>query len=94
MTNLDSSKALGPGCVLVLVLKDCEPELSYVLAEPFNFYVKESCFSDCLKVSSVVPLFNNVGERSTTKNCRPVSPLSLFSKMFVKLANTRLVKPL
>ena len=34
--NLDSSKATGPDCILVVVLKNCEPELSYILAELFN----------------------------------------------------------
>ena len=31
--NLDSSKALGPACIPVVVLKNCEDELSYILAE-------------------------------------------------------------
>ena len=28
ITTLDSSKAFGPGCIPVVVLKNCEPELS------------------------------------------------------------------
>ena len=28
ITNLDSSKASGPDCIPVVVLKNCEPELS------------------------------------------------------------------
>ena len=31
ITNLDSSKASGPDCIPVVVLKNCEPELSYIL---------------------------------------------------------------
>ena len=68
ITNLDSSKASGPDCIPVVVLKNCEPELSYILAKLFNKCLKESCFPDCWKVSSVVPVFKNVGERSTAKN--------------------------
>ena len=34
--NLDSSKASGPDGILVVVLKNCEPELSQILAELFN----------------------------------------------------------
>ena len=30
--------------------------------------LKESSFPDCCKVSSVVPVFKDVGERSTAKN--------------------------
>ena len=42
--NLDSSNASGPDCIPVVVLKNCEPELSYILAELFNICLKESCF--------------------------------------------------
>ena len=89
--NLDSSKASGPDCIPVVVLKNCEPELSYILAKLFNKCLKESCFPDCWKVSSVVPVFKNVGERSTAKNYRPVSLLSVVSKVFEKLVNNRIV---
>ena len=36
ITNLDSSKASGPDCIPVVVLKNCELELSYILAEFFK----------------------------------------------------------
>ena len=36
ITNLDSSKASGPDCIPVVVLKNCEAELSYILAELFH----------------------------------------------------------
>ena len=42
--NLDLSKASGPDCIPVVVLKNREAELSYVLAELFNKFLKESCF--------------------------------------------------
>ena len=89
--NLDLSKASGPDCIPVVVLKNCEPELSYILAELFNKCLKESCFPDCWKVSSVVPVFKNVGKRSTARNYHPVSLLSVVSKVFEKLVNNRIV---
>ena len=55
--NLDWSKASGTDCIPVVVIKNCELELWYILAEPFNKCLKESCFPDCWKVSSVVPVF-------------------------------------
>ena len=91
ITNLDSSKASGPDCIPVVILKNCEPELSYILVKLFNKCLKESCFPDCWKVSSVVPVFKNVGERSTAKNYRPVSLLSVANKVFEKLVNNRIV---
>ena len=89
--NLDLSKASGPNCIPVVVLKNCKPELSYILAELFNKCLRESCFSDFCKVSSVVPVFKNVGERSTAKTYHPVSVLSVVSKVFEKLVNNRII---
>ena len=53
--------------------------------------LKESCFVDCWKVSSVVPVFKNIGERSTAKNYCPISILSVVGKAFEKLVNNRIV---
>ena len=53
-----------------------------LLAELFNKCPKESCFPDYWKVSSVVPVFKNVGE---------ISLLSVVSKVFEKLVNNRIV---
>ena len=39
----------------------------------------------------MVPVFKNVGEMSTAKNYRPVSLLSVVSKVFEKLVNNRIV---
>ena len=92
--NLDLSKASGRDCIPMVVLKNCQPELSYILVELFNKCLKESCFPGYWKVSSVVPVFKNVGERSTAKNYRPVSLLSVVSKVFEKLVNNRIVNHL
>ena len=77
--NLDLSKASGPDCIPVVVLKNCEPKLSYILAELFNKCLEQSCFPDCCKISLVVPVFKNVVERSTAKNYHPFSLLSVIS---------------
>ena len=55
ITNLHSAMAYGPDCIPVVVLKNCEIELSYILAQLFDMYLKESCFLDCWKVSLTVP---------------------------------------
>ena len=88
-TNLDLSKTFGPDCIPVL--KNCEPEFSCILAELFNICLNQSCFPDCLRVSSVVSVYKNVGERCTTKNYCPVSLLSVVSKVFEKLVNNMLI---
>ena len=93
ITNVDSSKASGPGCIPVVVLKNCEPELSYILAELFNMCLNETCFPNCWKISSVFPVFKNVGERLQLKT----TALLVFclgsgvSKVFEKLVNNTIV---
>ena len=44
--NLDLSKASGLDCIPVVIPRNCEPELSCILAELFNKCLKESCFPD------------------------------------------------
>ena len=49
-------------------------------------YLKESSFPDCWKVSPVVLVFKNFGEKSTSKNYQPVGLLSIKS---CKLVNKK-----
>ena len=79
--NLGSSNASGPDCIPLVVLKNCDPELSEL---------KESCFPDCWKVSLVVLVFRNIGERPTAKSYRFVSFLFVASKTFEKLVNKKI----
>ena len=90
ITNLDSSKASGPDYIPLVVLEYCEPELSYIVAELFNMCLKYVSFPDW-KVSLVIHVFKNVGERSTASNYHPISLLFVVSKVFEKLVNNRIV---
>ena len=49
VANLDSSKSSDPDCIIVVVLKNYELKLSYILAKLFNTCLNESCFPDCCK---------------------------------------------
>ena len=53
--------------------------------------LKASCFPDCWKILSAVPVFKITGERCTAKNYHPVSLFSVVSKVFEKLVNNRIV---
>ena len=88
MMNLDLSKLSGPDCILVVVLKNCEPELFYILAELFNKFLKESCFPDCWKVSLVFPVYKML--RKGLQLNIPPCLLSVVSKVFEKLVNNRI----
>ena len=47
ITNLNLSKASCFDCILVVVNRKYEPELSFILAESLNMSLKESCFPNC-----------------------------------------------
>ena len=47
--NLDLPKAASPDCITVRVLKNCETEPSYILAEFFDKCLKEACFPDSFR---------------------------------------------
>ena len=66
--KLDFSKTSGPDYVPVLVLKNCEPELSHVLAELFNSFLNKSSFPDCWKAGTT--LGNYFGLQSTCSHVR------------------------
>ena len=55
---------------------------------------KDSCFPDCWKFSSVIPVIQTVEERSAAKNYCPVSLISVVSKVFEKLVSDRAVNHL
>ena len=71
----------------MVVVRNYEPKLSYMLAELLNKFRKQSCFPDSWKLSSLVPVYKNVGERSIAKNYDPVSVLFVVSKVLEKLVN-------
>ena len=83
------SKASDPDDIQVVVLKNYESELSLILPELFKMCLKKLLFPDCWKVSLVVPIFKNVGERSSAYNYRRLSLLSVVIKAFEKLANKK-----
>ena len=85
VTKIMVSYASGSDCIPVIILKNFEPELSYIPAELINMCLKEYCFPDCWKVSLVVPAFKNIGEGSTAKNYCLVSLFSVVSKVFEKI---------
>ena len=77
----------------VIMCKNCESWTLMQLLGLVTEYPKivGRFHPDCWKVLSVVPVFKNFGERSTAKNYRPVSLLSVVSKVFEKLVNNRIV---
>ena len=91
IANFDYSEVFGFHCVPVVVLKNCETELSYVSAEFFNLCLNESSSPDFWKVLTVAAIFKNIWNTSATKNYYPVSLLFVVNKFFEKLVNYKVV---
>ena len=67
------------------VLKLLSSSICPVLANIFNCCVRDGYFPNELKIAKVIPLFKNKGSITDISNYRPISMLSVFSKVFEKL---------
>ena len=89
--DLDSSKVSGPDCIPVALLENCEPELSYILAELFNTYLKESCFPDCWRIHQCSVYFRMLGKGLLLKTAAVLVFFLWLVKSLKKLVNNRIV---
>ena len=86
-----NGKATGMDLISNRLLKIGSPAISTHLTEIFNQCIEHSTFSDDLKVGKVVPIFKS-GERDDPGNYRPISILSVFSRIFERLLYQQLYK--
>src|SRR5215510_2199867 len=91
--SLKSSNSCGYDEVPMNLLKLC----SSFISSPLNYICNRTLFTgifpDRLKYATVRPLFQK-GNKYDINNYRPISILTSFSKIFVKVMHTRLLKHL
>ena len=75
----------------ILILKKISHIISPVLSELFNESIKYGIFPNRLKIGRVIPIHKS-GSQKEVGNFRPITTLSLFSKIFEKLVHKRLSK--
>ena len=80
LLGLDTAKASGPDNVSSHVLKQCAHQLAPSLSCLFNLCLASSCFPSQWKQAHVVPVHKK-GKRDDVENYRPVSLLSIISKV-------------
>lgn len=74
-----------------VVIKDTLPYFIDTLTSLINLSMTEGVFPDELKIAKVVPIYKN-NDTSIINNYRPVSILSVFSKVFEKIMYDRIIK--
>ena len=83
------SKSTGPFSVPVKLLKLLKPYISKPLAIIFNESITLGIFPDKLKCAKVIPIHRK-GSPTDPSNYRPISLLSIYSKILEKLIYKRL----
>ena len=92
VSNLKNSSSSGYDNIPTKLIKYCNVELAPVLAHINNESLVEGIFPPPnLKIAKIVPIFKT-GNASTVSNYRPISILSVFSKVFEKIVHARLEK--
>ena len=73
------------------IIKRLSPILSPVIADIFNMSVTNGSFPNCLKFATIVPVFKK-GNPKLKENYRPISTISIFSKLIEKLMSNRIIE--
>ena len=73
----------------VFILKKVSHILSPMIADLFNDSISSGVFPEKLKLGRVIPL-HKTGPKNQINNFRPITTLSVFSKVFEKLVHKRL----
>ena len=85
--NLDVNKSTGPYGIPIFILKLLKPLLSVWLSKLINLCYTTGVFPDLLKTAKIIPLHKKESKLDFT-NYRPISLLSVFSKIYEKTIYT------
>ena len=88
ISSLDNSKSSGPCCISTKMLKLVSSEVSSPLSDIYNLSFNEGVFPECNKIVKVMPNHKS-GSTKDVNNYRPISLLSIFSKMIEKLMDSK-----
>ena len=87
----DQKKACGHDNLPVKLLVDSAQYISNPLSYIFNLSLQLGQFPDPLKIAKVSPVYKK-GDREQPGNYRPISVLSVLSKIFEKFVNNSLIE--
>lgn len=84
LLKLDISKASGPDGIPAIVLRNAAPELATPLARLFQLCFDKGHMPSMWKVANVIPCYKK-GDKHVPSNYRPISLLSMLSKVMERL---------
>ena len=83
ISQMDNNKSIGPFSIPVPLLKILKTRIAPLLSSLINDSFLRGIFPNKLKLAKVTPVFKKVS-RQDKDNYRPISVLSIFSKIFEK----------
>ena len=89
ISNLNKNKSLGPRSVPIKILQNHVDVLKQPLTYSINFSFQQVIFPEALKTARVTPIFKKE-DPLLPSNYRPISALSVFSKLYGKCMYSRL----
>ena len=87
--QMDSTKSVGPYSIPVPLLKILKAQIAPILSHLVNESLLCGILPEKLKLAKVTPAFKK-GSTQDKDNYRPISVLSVFSKIFEKVIYKRL----
>ena len=91
ITSLKMGKTSGPNSIPMKLLKILLLKISANLSTLINYSFESGIFPNNLKIAEVIPIFKN-GLTTRTSNYKPISLLSIFSKITEKIMHRRLYR--
>lgn len=88
--SLKDKHSTGFDSISAILLKQCAPYMTDVLLEIINATIDEGIFPDCLKLSIVKPIYKK-GEKNNASNYRPITLVSVFSKVIEKIIGEQII---
>ena len=89
INSMTNGKAVEPYSILIFLLKILSEHIATPLCDIINDSFSNGIFPDMMKLAKVIPLYKKNSPEDPS-NYRPISLLSVFSKITEKLMHTRL----